>query len=200
MSKPVQATKHVLSDSMKELLRKKSIEKISTDEICRNAGVSRRNFYRHFSDKYDLLQWIYYTDFCVDNVHYKDWCIWDYFPAITAHLYTDRYFYANAFDFEGQNSFRSFCYDRLYPILHRDYGESFESRESEDFFLRHIVYMTFDGFVEWLRSEPCMPPEEYAATTQKKFERFIAALEDTLAREPAKNRTKEAVFRKAPEQ
>lgn len=196
MDRSISPTKHVLADSMKELLRKKSIEKISTDEICRIAGVSRRNFYRHFSDKYDLLSWIYYMDFCVDNVHHEDWCIWDYFPAITAHLYSDRRFYANAFDFEGQNSFRSYCYDRLYPILHNDYGDCFETPEDEEFMLRHVVYTVFDSFVTWLRSEPCMPPDEYAAQLQEKAERFTKVLEDTLVREPAADRTTDVIFRR----
>ncbi len=45
-----QITKRVLSESLKNLMREKTLDRITTDEICSEAGTSRRNFYRHFTD------------------------------------------------------------------------------------------------------------------------------------------------------
>ena len=177
-----QAMKNALAGSLKELLRTRTLERISTEEICRNAKVSRRSFYRHFPDKYALLDWIYYTDFCMDNEHHDDWVIWDYFPSICEHLYSDREFYRHAFQTTGQNSFREFCYGRLYPLLHHDFHGAFESKKEEEFYLKKTTDAMFDDFVRWLKSEPCMPPDEYADMIRKSIGRFAAILAETSTR------------------
>ena len=40
----------------------KSLDQITVAEICRNAGISRQTFYRHFESKYDIPWW--YSIFC----------------------------------------------------------------------------------------------------------------------------------------
>lgn len=40
----------------------KSLDQITVSEICRNAGISRQTFYRHFESKYDIPWW--YSIFC----------------------------------------------------------------------------------------------------------------------------------------
>lgn len=178
-----QLAKRALGSSLKQLMKEKPFDKIRVDDICTDAGVSRRNFYRYFPDKYALLNWIYYMDFVMDNEHYQGWVIWDYFPGICTHLYSDRDFYSNAFKVDGQNSFRDFCYERLYPILHNDLHNVFSSEKEEEFYLRRIIYIFFDGFVDWLKSEPCMPPDEYAKKVHRDFARLITAL-DRISNRP----------------
>ncbi len=41
----------------RSLLRKKSIDKITIQEIVDNCGYSPATFYRNFKDKYDLIAW-----------------------------------------------------------------------------------------------------------------------------------------------
>ncbi len=50
----VKYTKLILSESLKELLIEKPIEKITVKEICEKADVNRGTFYSHYSDQYDL--------------------------------------------------------------------------------------------------------------------------------------------------
>jgi AcrR family transcriptional regulator len=52
----VQYTRKVLQDSLIELMKEKSILKISIREICDRSGVSRSTFYTYFKDQYDLLR------------------------------------------------------------------------------------------------------------------------------------------------
>lgn len=52
----VTKTQLALSRTMLELLEKKSFQKITVNDICQNAMVSRSTFYLHFEDKYQLLQ------------------------------------------------------------------------------------------------------------------------------------------------
>ena len=160
-------TKKALAEGLKSHLRRRDFSVITVDDICEAAGVSRRSFYRHFPDKYDLLNWLYYDEFVSTVDERPDRTIWDYYPEICAHLYSDRAFYLRAFDVTGQNSFRDFCSARLYPLLMNDFGDAFPNEEAARFVLDRITNATFDGFQWWLRQEPCMPPEEYAAFSQK---------------------------------
>ena len=51
----VQKTHQALITSFSDLLQTKSFEQITVQDLCANANVRRSTFYRHFNDKYDLL-------------------------------------------------------------------------------------------------------------------------------------------------
>lgn len=53
-------TKIWISNAMKKLMTKKSIDKIRVTEICKEAEVERPTFYYHFKDKYDLVAWTFF--------------------------------------------------------------------------------------------------------------------------------------------
>lgn len=55
-------TKLALADSLKKLMAEKAFNKIRVDDIVRGCGLTRQSFYYHFKDKYDLMNWIYYTE------------------------------------------------------------------------------------------------------------------------------------------
>ena len=52
-------TKEILAESFRELAESKSIDKITVQEIVDNCDYSTATFYRHFTDKYDLIAWDY---------------------------------------------------------------------------------------------------------------------------------------------
>ncbi len=52
-----QTPKEILTASFQELAEKKSIDKITIQEIVDNCGYSPATFYRYFHDKYDLIAW-----------------------------------------------------------------------------------------------------------------------------------------------
>ena len=153
--------KVAIAEAMKRLMRATPIEKITTDRILENAGVSRRSFYRYFKDKYDLLEWIYNYDFCrfVDVRPEKS--IWDYYPDILRSLRADPEFYGNAFVYAGQNSFRAFCFEKLFPLIMTDFGDIFPDVETARFVIRRYVYMFFDGYIWWLKKKEPMSAEEF---------------------------------------
>lgn len=49
-------TYHFLSDALFELVLKKPFEEITVTDICKKAMVHRTTFYKHFEDKYQLLE------------------------------------------------------------------------------------------------------------------------------------------------
>ena len=55
-NRKIKYTQMALGDSLIELMKKKSISKITIKEICENADVNRTTFYAHYADQYQLLQ------------------------------------------------------------------------------------------------------------------------------------------------
>ena len=56
-------TKKALANALKELMAEVSFRSISISDICGRCDMSRKSFYYHFKDKYDLVNWIYYNEF-----------------------------------------------------------------------------------------------------------------------------------------
>ena len=54
--------KRALAIALKELMREKPLVKISIADIVGRCGMNRQSFYYHFRDKYDLVNWIFYTE------------------------------------------------------------------------------------------------------------------------------------------
>lgn len=50
-------TKHALAESLKKLLLKKPLNKITINDLTTDCGISRMAFYYHFKDIYDLVEW-----------------------------------------------------------------------------------------------------------------------------------------------
>ena len=52
-----QVTKRALEQSLKNLLLKKPLTKITISDITEDCGINRMTFYYHFKDIYDLVEW-----------------------------------------------------------------------------------------------------------------------------------------------
>lgn len=51
-------TKRLLKEGLLELLRRKELEKINVSELCREAGINRATFYKHYTMPQDVLRQI----------------------------------------------------------------------------------------------------------------------------------------------
>ena len=56
-------TKQALEASLKQLMQKKPLDKITIRDIMDTCGISRMAFYYHFKDLYDLVEWV-----CLEDV------------------------------------------------------------------------------------------------------------------------------------
>ena len=101
-------TKQAIVSAFNRLIAKAEIEKITTQKIAAEAGVSKATFYRYFKDKYDVLNYNYQAllDSAVEQCdNYRD-----LFRLLYSHArdaWTD---FRRAFDTTGVNSFESFVY------------------------------------------------------------------------------------------
>ena len=168
--------KHALAEGLRTIMRKTPFDNISVVDICNESAVSRRSFYRYFKDKYELLNWTYYDAFLYMFDDKKTPHAISLYPHVCRHLYLDREFYLNAFDVKGQNSFREYCTERLYPYLERDYGDACMTEKERKFYITRLIDAVFDNLQEWLRTEPCVPPDEYVEKAVRSITRMSVRL------------------------
>lgn len=178
-------TETVIVESTKDLMRQRTIDKISVTDICENAGISRRNFYRYFVDKNKVIETIYRRDPVVNYELPSEWTVWDYFPELCKGLAKDREFYLHAFLYKGKHSFRSYCIEQVYSIIGRDFHDILENEQLLHFYISHISNMCFDYFVLWLAQEKPIPPEHFARWIAEKVSQ-LAARQADLAKDSPK--------------
>ena len=126
------ATKKVLAESLKELMLRRDFADITVTDLCAAAEINRRTFYRHFTDKYQLVTWIYDKGF-QKAIGDDEPGLYDLFGRVCTYLYADRAFYARALTFTGQNSFHDFLCARLRPYLQADFSDLFSDPQNEAF-------------------------------------------------------------------
>ena len=59
-------TKHALAHALQTKMKKKPLSRISVNDLVKECDINRNTFYYHFSDIYDLLNWLLKQD--IDNV------------------------------------------------------------------------------------------------------------------------------------
>ncbi len=167
-----------LAKSLKTIMSDRKIEHVSVDEICRNANVSRRSFYNYFQDKYELLEWTYHQIFGQIIPHKPEFTMIDYYPYLFKDFYENRGFFLNAFDADGQNSFRKYSLSRLRPIVMHDFADLFPNEDVADFIVEHFLMLSFDALVKWLREDKTRNDVEYINDVKS----LMADLSDRLSK------------------
>ena len=110
----VNRTKKAIIDGFNRLIGEHDFQKISVDMIMKVAGVSRSTFYRHFHDKYEVMNETYknlldyYTD-PANSSNYRDLCY-----HLFSYARDNLKIFKNALDSKGFNSFGNFIYEYSY--------------------------------------------------------------------------------------
>jgi len=77
-------TKKALAQALKGLMAEQPFSKISVGDICEECGMSRKSFYYHFKDKYDLTD--YYFKQFFENTFGQIICGEDFDTALFRYL------------------------------------------------------------------------------------------------------------------
>ena len=107
-----QITKRALADSIKQLMKTIPLEKISIQEIVDHCGLNRQTFYYHFRDKFDLVNWIYFTEaveVIADCKSYQNWS--EGMRRLLAQIACNKQFYVNALRTPGENTFNHYFFE-----------------------------------------------------------------------------------------
>lgn len=150
-------TRRALVSALKELMEIKPFEKITISEICDKCSLNRKSFYYHFHDKYELMNWVFQSEFVSCGGIYKtsgEMILRD----LCHYLYDNLNFYRQAFFIDGANGFCQYFYKISYSLVHTSLKIQFEEELIDEFILSFFS----DGFVSavkrWITdSEPVNP-------------------------------------------
>jgi probable dihydroxyacetone kinase regulator len=156
-------TKKALAAAMKELMQNVDFGKITVGDICAHCGISRKAFYYHFKDKYDIVNWIYFTEFIdiIQQQSYTD--AWAFLYEACRYFYNNRKFYINAFSVKGQNSFTDYFSETLEVIASEYIQEQISDLENCDFYCVFFTDAFRTAIIRWLKEDAQLQPENFIA-------------------------------------
>lgn len=110
-------TQELFAEALYDLLKERSLEKISVKDITEQSKLSRNTFYYHFKDKYELVNWIFYSDMRAGIREFEDACsVTESFQKVCSRLYHEREFYRPCFKYIGQNSLFEYMHEIYYEL------------------------------------------------------------------------------------
>lgn len=160
-----QTTKDLLAESLKDLAKSKSVDKITIKELTKNCGLTPPTFYNHFHDKYELMAWIY-NQKVEDSM--KNFGNGDSFEDVIRKwmeiiLEDERFFINLLKNAVGQNSFRYATNDHAINLIVEWIKTRYNLDEisPEIFFCIKFFMRAVSEFIsDWsLESHECTPRE-----------------------------------------
>lgn len=186
-------TKQALAGALKELIQEQSFEKISVSDICERCSMNRKSFYYHFRDKYNLVNWIFDTEFvelnqanCLDigllSQNFDE--RWQYIEIICNYFYENRIFYRKVLKVDGQNSFVSHFRDFIRPLLRLRVEVLLGLNDVPEMVYDFIVDGVICAIERWLLDRNCISAEEFMYSLKKLIQLLYLGLEQRIASDP----------------
>lgn len=156
-------TKSAFAAAMKELMETLPFAQISVTALCAQCGMNRKSFYYHFKDKYDLVNWIYDTEFASFAGEQGFSGEWELLEAVCAYFYANRAFYRRAWQIEGQNCFAGHFRECLLAAAEERLAPLCPERE-----VRRVQAMFFADAIccaigRWMTQREPAPPQYFLA-------------------------------------
>lgn len=175
-------TEKALAASLKKLLEKKTLDKITVKDITDDCGVNRQTFYYHFHDVYDLVEWIFTEEakkFMNDCVEDSDWK--ESIEALMDRLLEDKAFIMNAFYSVNRRQLEKFMQNLAKPAI-ADIAEKFSqgkhiAEEDLEFVVDVFTFGLVGIITEWVAGGMS---EEYKSDIDKFFLVIDGTMEGTL--------------------
>lgn len=164
-------TKQCLFDSFLIALADKPVSDITVSEISERAGVSRKTFYKYYSDPFALLvamQDDLFAGFERFVVQLPP-NVFDMAPALIAFAGEHRVLVRASFENRGEGNFIDRVLAYLYDAYHEDWEKVNPQATKQDVkFLFHFVASGLVGIIRlWLFEEPSLTAEEVAAKADR---------------------------------
>ncbi len=154
-------TKRALAAAFKDLMHELPFEKINVRQICEKCDMNRKSFYYHFRDKYDLMNWVFDTEF-IDVINcngYED--DWELLYELCRYFYENAGFYCKALQIRGQNSFIEHFREMMYPIISAQLDDTMTSGEAKKFQINFVSDAIVFSIVRWLTEKDRLPPDQF---------------------------------------
>lgn len=153
-----QTTKRALEASLKNLLLKKPLDKITINDIAEDCGISRMTFYYHFKDIYDLVEWCCLEDATKALEGKKTYDTWQQgFLQIFEAVQENRPFIMNVYRCVSREQVENYLYKLVYSLLLEVVNEKAKGMkvpESDKTFIADFYKFAFVGLMlEWIKND-----------------------------------------------
>lgn len=158
-------TKYKFADAMKVCMKQMPLEKITIKEIVDYCGATRQTFYRHFKDKYDLVNW-YFDKILIESFEHMGEGKTVYEALVNKFYYIqeEKLFFKAAFKMDEQNSLKQHDFELIYDFYTRRIEENTRKPLSEQlgFLLEMYCYGSIYMTVQWVSGKRKSTPENMA--------------------------------------
>ena len=151
-----QLTQRAMAASLKKMLSRKTLDKITVKEIADDCGAKRQTFYYHFKDIYDLLEWTFVQEgeqFIDAERICKNWQ--DVYLEVFQYIENNKNFTINAYNSMGREHLERYFYKIVYDLIAlfiegtRDSHKI--SQEDKDFICNFYKYALVGIILDWIR-------------------------------------------------
>lgn len=162
-------TKKAIANAMKTLMYERPMSKINVSDIVELCDLNRNSFYYHFKDKYDLVNWIFYTDMVSEfkNEEVENLPRWNILERLCKFFYEDRAFYVSALSVTGQNSFKDYFREFIKKFIIIRIPDFEIKSEEDEFFIEFTVETLTNIILKWLQKGANISPENFVNLIKK---------------------------------
>lgn len=151
-------TKRAMEESLKHLLLKKPLPKITINDIAEDCGINRMTFYYHFQSIYDLVEWSCVEDASkalADKKTYETWQ--EGFLQIFEAVLANKPFIMNVYHSVSREQVEIYLYKLTYKLLIDVVNEEatgMNVREEDKAFIANFYKYSFVGLMlEWIQND-----------------------------------------------
>ena len=153
-----QTTKLALEASLKHLLMKKPLDKITINDIAEDCGISRMTFYYHFKDIYDLVEWTCEEEARKALEGKKTYATWqEGFLQIFEAVKENKPFIMNVYHSVSREQIQIYLYKLTYELLIgvvEEQSAGMNVRDSDKKFIADFYKYAFVGLMlDWIRND-----------------------------------------------
>jgi len=159
-----QMTKRALEASLKHMLLKKPLDKITINDIAEDCGINRMTFYYHFKDIYDLVEWSCVEDATRALEGKKTYDTWQQgFYQIFEAVLDNRPFILNVYHSVSREQVELYLYKLTYDLLIgvvEEKAAGMAVRDEDKRFIADFYKFAFVGLMlDWIKNDMKEDPE-----------------------------------------
>ena len=152
-----QTTKKAIAASLKKLVTKKSLSNISINDIAEDCGITRQTFYYHFTDIYDLIEWIFTSEATMVINGEKTYDTWqEGFLHIFQYVLSNKAFVKSAYHSISRDQLERYLYNETYNLLIdvvEEKAAQLSVKAEDKKFIADFYKYGFAGLLlEWIRT------------------------------------------------
>ena len=153
-----QVTKRALEESLKRMLLRKPLDRITISDITEDCGISRMTFYYHFKDIYDLVEWACEEDAARALDGQKTYDTWQQgFLKIFEAVTDNRPFILNVYHSVNREQVERYLYRLTYGLIIgvvEEKARGLNVSEADKHFIADFYKYGFVGLMlDWIGSD-----------------------------------------------